>query len=287
MAQAVFIAGSFCSFSFADDNIGIVGRANSLYRQKKYDEAITLYNQAQIKSPDSCEINYNIGLAQYKKGEYNQAVSFFEKATFSKDTILESKANFNIANSKYKLGKLKENTELKETIRLLRQALDYYKRAIELNPKDRDPKINHELVERELKILLDKLKQEQDKQDKQKKESGQDKDAQQAQQEQGASGREQKAEERKAEEQKTEEQKAEEQKVEKQKKEEAQEADQAEEQKDNKGRQESEGDALDGTKEMSKEEANMLLEGYRQEENSSGKLEDTRRGTVGKVVKDW
>ena len=165
-------------FAFAEDSASLVNKANSLYRQTKYDEAIRLYNQAQIKSPDSTQISYNLGIAQYKKGDYNLAINFLEKATVSKDKILESKANYNIANAKYKLGKLKENTELKETINLLRQSLDYYKRAIELNSKDQDAKINHELVEKELKILLDKLKQEQDKQKEQSESKKQAKDDQ-------------------------------------------------------------------------------------------------------------
>ncbi|MDP2768039.1 MAG: hypothetical protein Q8O41_11445 [Candidatus Methanoperedens sp.] len=40
-------------------------------------------------------------------------------------------------------------------------------------------------------------------------------------------------------------------------------------------------------KEMSKEEANMLLEGCRQEENTAGMLKDDRKGTEEKVLKDW
>ncbi|MFA7294677.1 MAG: tetratricopeptide repeat protein, partial [Candidatus Omnitrophota bacterium] len=156
----IFVSYSYC---FAESSCGLVNRANSLYKQKKYDEAIKLYNEAQIKSPDSAEINYNIGIAQYKKEDYLLAVSFLEKATVSKDKILESRANFNIGNAKYKLGKLKENTDLKETVNLLRQSLDYYKRAIELDSKDEDARVNHELVEKELKMLLDKLKQEQDR----------------------------------------------------------------------------------------------------------------------------
>jgi hypothetical protein len=38
---------------------------------------------------------------------------------------------------------------------------------------------------------------------------------------------------------------------------------------------------------MSEQEANMLLEGYRQEESSAGKLEDRKRGFSGEVLKDW
>ena len=286
--QVVIITLSFCLLSFAGDSARIVDQANTLYRQTKYDEAIKLYNQAQIKSPDSPEINYNIGIANYKKGDYNSAISFLEKATFSKDKILESKANFNIANSKYKLGKLKENTELKETVSLLRQSLDYYKRAIELNSLDQDSKINHELVEKELKVLLDKLKQEQDKQKQQseqnkeaqekdqsqdKKEQQENKDAQTAKQELAASSQKQKTEEQKKEETKEE-------------KEARQAQEQKEEQKEDR-KKESKDQALEETKEMSKEEANMLLEGYRQEENSTGKLEDKRKGNVSDVLKDW
>lgn len=275
--QAVIMLGSFCLLSFAEDGAKIVNQANSLYRQKKYDEAIKLYNQAQIKSPDSSEINYNIGIAQYKKGDYNLAVNFLEKATFSKDKILESKANFNIANSKYKLGRLKENTELKETVSLLRQSLDYYKRAIELNSQDQDAKINHELVEKELKILLDKLKQEQNKEvqeqdQSQGKKEQQEKggaDTEQVKQQQAASDQEQKAQEQKKEEAK-----------------ERKEIKQAEEQKENQGK-EPKDQVLEEAKDMSKEEANMLLEGYRQEENSAGKLEDKKKGNVGEVLKDW
>jgi len=263
--QSVFIVcGSYLSCS-AEDSAGLVRKANRLYKQEKYDEAVKLYNEAQIKSPDSAEINYNIGIAQYKKEDYASAVGFLERATASRDKILESKANFNIANSKYKFGKLKENTELKETVNLLRQSLDYYKRTIELNSKDEDARINHELVEKELKMLLDKLKQEQEKkkdqseEEKEKKEGQaqsqegeqEDKQGQQAQQAAKAEGQE-------AEEKKKEEAKA------------ASEAKQAEE-----------------TREMSEQEASMLLEGYRQEENSTGKLEDKKRGFAGDVLKDW
>ncbi|MDD5409170.1 MAG: tetratricopeptide repeat protein [Candidatus Omnitrophica bacterium] len=269
---AVFIVSGFYLFAFAGDSSGMVRKANSLYKQNKYDEAAKLYNEAQIKSPDSAEINYNIGATQYKKGDYLLAVSSFEKATASKDKLLESKANFNIANSKYKLGKLKENTELKETVNLLRQSLDYYKRAIELNSRDEDARINHELVEKELKTLLDKLKQEQDKkkeqsdQEKEAKE-GQPQNEQEQEKKQQASG-------------------AQEQKTDEQKKQEAKAAKEAEGQKEKQG-QEQKDQAAEEAKEMSEREANMLLEGQRQEENSAGKLEDSRKGSSEEVLKDW
>lgn len=266
--ETILIAGSSYVFCFAQDNVSIVHKANQLYKDKQYDQAIKLYNQAQIKSPNSLEIDYNIGVAQFKKGDYHLAVSSFEKATMSADKILESKANFNIGNSKYKLGKLKENTDLPETISLLRQALDYYKRTIELNSKDQDARINHELVEKELKILLDKSKQEQDKQ----KEQSQDKNKEEKQppeQKQTSTGQEQKADEQKQKEAQDEKQ-----------------AKLAQEEKAEQG-QESKSSQQQEAKEMSKQEAQMLLEGYRQEEGSAQKSENKPRGYLDNVAKDW
>jgi len=271
--QVIFISAGFYLLSFAEDSFGLVNKANSLYKQKNYDQAIKLYNEAQIKSPDSAEINYNIGIAQYRKGDYAQAISFLEKAAVSKDRILESRVNFNIANAKYKLGKLKENTELKETVNLLRQSLDYYKRAIELNSKDEDARINHELVEKELKMLLDKLKQEQDKKKDQSEQEKEKKEGQaQPQEEQ---------QENKQGEQAQQVAKAEGQEAKEQKKEEAKAADEV------KQAEESNSQAAEEVKEMSEQEASMLLEGYRQEENSAGKLEDKKKGFSGDVLKDW
>jgi len=278
--QAVFILCGFHLFAFAEDSFGLVKKANNLYREKKYDEAAKLYNEAQIKSPDSAQISYNIGATQYKKGDYLLAIGSFEKATASKDKLLESMANFNIANSKYKLGKLKENTELKETVNLLRQSLDYYKRAIELNSRDEDAKINHELVEKELKALLDKLKQEQDKK---KEQSEQKEEAKEGQAGQPQNGQQQENKEGKqSQEQKTEEQKKEEVKA-------AREARQAEGQKQDQAKEEeAKGQGAEDAGEMSEREATMLLEGYRQEEDSSGKLEDNRKvASSEEVLRDW
>jgi tetratricopeptide (TPR) repeat protein len=279
--QLVFILTGFYLPLLAADSAGLVNKANSLIRQKKYDDAIKLYNEAQIKSPDSAEISYNIGIAQYKKGDYASAVSSFEKATVSRNKILESKANFNIGNTKYKLGKLKENTELEETVDLLRQSLDYYKRAIDLNSEDDDAKINHELVEKELKMLLEKIAREQDKK---KEQSEQEKDQKEGQSQSG-----QQKDNQSQKEQQEQAAQAEEQKTEEQKKQEAMQASQAKQGQDKEEKQAQESEAKDNgqVKEMSERQANMLLEGYRQEENSAGKLDDRRRGSSGDVLKDW
>ena len=133
--------------------------------------------------------------------------------------------------------------------KLLAESLGYYKRAIELNPRDNDAKFNYELVNRELKALKDKLTQQQNK-----RQQGQ--------------GQEEKKEQQQ-----------------KQENQQQQKAGQGQEQEQQQP-QSSEGQAQD-LKEMSPEEAKMLLEGYRQEEAGQGKLEDTRKGQPTEATKDW
>ncbi len=182
MGIACFLG--FAAIAFAQGPATIVKRGNRRYTKNDFDQALKLYNQAQSAAPDSAEIDFDIGTAQYKKGDYQSAVSSFEKASATKDRDLEAKALYNIGNSKYKMGLLKENTNLAETVALMRESLDYYKRSIDLNSKDRDPKINHELVEKQLKVLLDKLKEQEQNQKEQKGENKEEKEQNKQPQEQ-------------------------------------------------------------------------------------------------------
>ena len=177
----------------------LVIRGNRYLNAGKFDEALINYNEALIKEPNSEQICYNIGLAYLKKAQQEEAISSFEKALLSPEKKLESLANFQIGNAKYYLGKSKENTELEKAVELMRQSLDYYKRTIELDPKNKDAKFNHELVEKELKALLERLKQEQNcpRPDKNNKEEKEEDKKKQEQEQQGQSQEQEKQEEEK------------------------------------------------------------------------------------------
>lgn len=135
-----------------------IKKGNIMYKKGKFDEALKYYNKAKIDAPGSAIVDFNIGAALYKKKEYKKAIDSFTNALSSSDSRIESRINYNIANAKYRIGRKNVNTNLQEAINLYRQALDYYKRSIRLNPHDMNAKYNHEFVERELKELLDKLK---------------------------------------------------------------------------------------------------------------------------------
>jgi Ca-activated chloride channel homolog len=285
-------------------------KANVLYHNHKYDEAKQLYEKALSAQPGSAAINYNLGTAQFKTGDYANAVQSFEKALASENRTLEFKANYNVANSKFKEGMLKKENDQQAAVQLFKESLDNYKRAIDLNPGDEDAKINYEFVDKVLKELKDKPqenKRDQSKQNEQKEEknsssgsgaqeSNKDRQAGADKQDEnkGSQGQENK-DKKNAQEEKQNQEKNGPQSSPGQDKKDAGEPLQeqkAQENDQNKGQQGNPEDASAGEdaqdmKEMSGKEAKMLLDGYKQEENMQGQLKDTDNRYQEEVVKDW
>ncbi|MBF0608979.1 MAG: hypothetical protein SFH39_03145 [Candidatus Magnetobacterium sp. LHC-1] len=114
---------------------------------------------------DSDVQNFRLGAESYRKGDYAGAVDRYTKSLVSKDPTAEMRANYNIGNSKYMAGKKLEQNAPSDALSLYRQSLQYFKRAIELNEKDMDAKVNYELTDKKIRELSEKLKN-QPKQDK-------------------------------------------------------------------------------------------------------------------------
>jgi Ca-activated chloride channel family protein len=256
-----------------------INAANKFYRQEKFDEALQKYNEANTTLPDSDIINFNIGAALYKKGDYLKAQDAFTKALISANKKLEADALYNIANCKYKSGKLKENTDLSVAVGLMRESLDYYKRAIELDQKNEDARFNHEFVERELKILMDKLKQQQSKQEKQQNQQGQKQEQQQQEQQQNqtkSSAKKEQTDKEQKNEQAEQDQKQNQQKQEKEKSQEKKTAAKETREQNNEN------------KELSPEAVRMLLERYGHDETAPNYMDkQTQSDYDNQVLKDW
>ena len=138
----------------------ILKKGHQLYHQGKYEEAFREFNGGLAKNPDSEILNFNAGAALYQKRDYEKAIEHFTKALKTENMDLENKANYNIGNCKYRQGHQSEKTDLARAADLYREALDYYQRAIELNEKDGDAKYNHSYVEKKLNGILPQLQKQ-------------------------------------------------------------------------------------------------------------------------------
>ncbi len=139
-----------------------VAEGNRQYAGGKYDEAILNYQKALQELPESPEVFFNLGAAEYQKKNYEQAGKLFGRS-IALSAALQAPAAYNLGGALYREGKLIES-------------LAAFKKAIELDPRDADAKFNYELVSLKLKEQEQKPppkpeeKQDQKKPEEQKQE---------------------------------------------------------------------------------------------------------------------
>lgn len=274
---------------FAASKAAIVNDANKLYNDGKYNEALKKYGELDDPSKVSDIIDYNTGAALYKKYEYDRAEERFSKTLVTDNPELEAKANYNIGNSKYKIGKMTEQGKQGTVARLYREALEYYKRAIELDQEDGDAKFNYEYVKKELDSLLSKNQQKQQQQKKQDKKDQKDREDSQDKKDNPDGGKNN--EERQSQQEREESDQKEESEQDKKeedgadrdggRQEQEPERQKDEEETEDEGHPEEEP----APGEMSEEEARMLLDGHKQQEEPDVNMQ--KRRTHYEVLKDW
>jgi Ca-activated chloride channel family protein len=237
------------------------------YEQGSYDEALKSFVDAQIESPEDPQVRYNIASTQYQLKNYAEAVkSYQDVAATDRDVRLEEQSLYNIGNCLYRQGKLEES-------------LEYYKKALDLDPNDQDAKYNLEFVREEIKKRLNQAQQREQEQ--------------QQQQEQQQDGTDQESD-RQQQEQQTQQQQAEEEKRDQapQQKEEEEQQDQAasEEQQSASAREDQaqEAQAKEGqARQMTKEEAENWLRGVTEGKRDYSKEQEERGGRSYRPSKDW
>ena len=145
-----------------------------LYNEGKYGDAISKFTDAQLHLPESDSLNFNIANTHYKVGKFPEAEKSYKGVLDSKDAALKAKANYNLGNTMYKQGKFNE-------------ALDFYKKAIKLAEKEpgviddegkgvrEDAKYNYEFVQKKMEDMK-KEQQERQEQKEQEEQQQEEKD---------------------------------------------------------------------------------------------------------------
>jgi len=150
----------------------LVVEANKALAAGRYDEAIKGYEKASQTLTDSPELAYDQGVAYYRKGELAKAAELFTKALSTRDPSLEGKAKFNLGNCAYAEA-LQKQADVEAALERLRMAVAHYKDAIAMDSEDMDAHVNRETAQLFMKELLDKQKQKQEQQ-QEKNEEGED-----------------------------------------------------------------------------------------------------------------
>jgi len=140
-----------------------VRAGNAAYGAGEYEKALALYDEAEVGCPECAELAYNRGLAYYRMRDFVKAREMFNSALTTRDLGLEARAKYNLGNVAYAQA-LEKLSAPQEAITSARQAIEYYRDALDINPADGDARANIEIAQLFIKDLLDKLKNEQEKQ---------------------------------------------------------------------------------------------------------------------------
>ncbi|MBJ92862.1 MAG: hypothetical protein CMP23_00145 [Rickettsiales bacterium] len=130
------------------------------FQDGDYQSALDRWVEAQIDSPGDYRIDYNIGQAHYRLGNYPEAEKAFQAAASSDTTSLSADASYNAGNAAFQQGRYKE-------------AIGHYERCLELRESDEDAVSNRDLAQRRYEELLEQARNEQEQRDQQEQQDQQ------------------------------------------------------------------------------------------------------------------
>ena len=109
----------------------------SSFEKENYKESFDYYLKVLESRENDISAKFGAGISAFKNQDIETGMKYLQEVSNSEDEILSSRAHFNLANI------FKDQNKYEES-------LYHYKKAIELNSKDRDSKINYELLKKML-----------------------------------------------------------------------------------------------------------------------------------------
>lgn len=275
-----------------------VKEANKFYESKNYEEALKKFMDLEVEHPGDALLNYDIGNTLYQQKRYDEAIEHYQKAILNGAPELRAQASYNIGDSYYRKGMQSESAgKLGEAIDFMKKGVEEYKSSLKINSDDRDTKCNIEFVQREIKRLLNKMKEQSQQQQGQNQQ--QQNQQQQQQQQQGGQGQQQQGQKNQQQQQQQGAQAKQEKENEGQKQagEKENESRKQAAEKENEGQQQSQsaqagkneeqkGEQKKG-QQLSKQEAERLLSNLPDKEKRKIQKQQDNRGYLGEVEKNW
>ena len=113
-------------------------QADAALQAESFTNAREQYLKLQVENPQAPRLNYNLGIAHYREGVYDQArASFTRSANLAQDETLKESALYNLGNACFKLADYEA-------------AVEAYEAALKIWPEDEDAKHNLELAKEQL-----------------------------------------------------------------------------------------------------------------------------------------
>ena len=140
------------------------------YHREQYEQAQNEFQQQLKRRPNLPALEFDLGTAAYKRGDYSAALDAFGRAMTSDDPALRTQAAYNLGNTLVQRGAAQPDKKAK--LAEWHDAVKKYDESLKLNSKHADAAYNRDVVQR----MIQELEQEQKQEDQQKKDQDQKKD---------------------------------------------------------------------------------------------------------------
>jgi tetratricopeptide (TPR) repeat protein len=108
----VFIVCVYLTLGFGEPLRQKIARGNAHFEKGEYEDALAAYTDAQLHDPHSPSLFFNMGDVLYSQRKYDEAIVMYEKTREKGDHRLESQALYNSGCTLYRQGKLKESLDM-------------------------------------------------------------------------------------------------------------------------------------------------------------------------------
>lgn len=163
----------------ADSGRELIRQGNAHYAAGRYDKALECYDAAagQADVAGSAELLHDRAAALYKLGKVDEARDLWVRLKESQDAAFEARTRYNLGNCDYTDALATAGQNGQKAVELLGQAVEQYREALRLNPALGDARANLELTQL-LKRQIEE--QQQNQQQNQDSKGGQKSDQQQS-----------------------------------------------------------------------------------------------------------
>jgi Ca-activated chloride channel family protein len=145
--------------------------AETAYQLGNYALASKEYEASARRRPAQAQLQFNVGAAAYKSGDFSTAAAAFTSALKTRELSVQQSAYYNLGNTEYRIGQHARPTQPQQAIERWQAALKSYDAALEMRPGDADAKFNRDLVRLRLAQLQQQQSQKQQERGKQQEQS--------------------------------------------------------------------------------------------------------------------
>lgn len=145
-----------------------VPAAETAYQRGNYALARKEYEASARSKPAEAQLQFNVGAAAYKSGDFSTAAAAFKSALKTGEPPVQQSAYYNLGNTQYRIGQRAQQSQSQQTMESWQSAVKSYDAALEMRPGDADAKFNRDLVRRRLAQLQQQQSQKPQEQQSQK-----------------------------------------------------------------------------------------------------------------------